>query len=109
MVYVHLEKYDLALRDGLKAVELDPQLLSAYVNLGLVYERMRRFDLAVETYSEALMHHPLSAELFNYRSQAYVKLNYAKPALVDALKAKELGWPGLDHYIKQLVDYVVAP
>lgn len=47
------KKFDAALSDARVAVDLDPNYVSAYVNLATVYDLMGHFDLAKKTFDEA--------------------------------------------------------
>ncbi|CCQ66146.1 hypothetical protein CWATWH0402_5779 [Crocosphaera watsonii WH 0402] len=47
LIYNEQEKFDLALADFNKAIQLNPNLATVYYNRGLVYEQQEKFDLAL--------------------------------------------------------------
>lgn len=51
--YLSEENYDLALEDLERALELDPLLEAAYLNIGVLYENQGRMDLAKENFEKA--------------------------------------------------------
>ncbi len=46
--------FESAVSNGRRAIELDPNFMRAYDNLGLIYEAIGKFDEALESYSAAL-------------------------------------------------------
>ncbi|WP_143435278.1 tetratricopeptide repeat protein [Henriciella aquimarina] len=57
-VFLREDKYDEALRDVNKALELEPRHFAAWTGLGRVLEELGARDEALEAYREALKIHP---------------------------------------------------
>ena len=55
MAYYFMRQYDLAIKEILKAIELDPNFLLACETLGACYEMTGRSDEAVEGYLKSLV------------------------------------------------------
>ena len=55
-VYNQLGQFENALENARKAVELDPDSVSGYSNVGFAYAGLNRLDEAKATFKEALQH-----------------------------------------------------
>jgi len=71
---------DLALTSSLEAIELDDQLSSAYVSLGLVYDGRGMYERAVGEFSKALDHDPFNHNALTGLAAAYEALNESEKA-----------------------------
>ncbi len=60
--YRHLNQYDEAIRCGRRALELQPQLLSAHLTLGMIYYQQKDLTAAAESFRDALRVDPDNAQ-----------------------------------------------
>src|SRR5262249_40243882 len=77
-----------------KAIQLDPQRVEAYYNLGLVYKRKGQSDLSISAYKEALRLNPRMADAHLNLANLYMEKQQPRPALrhyEEALKVRT-GW-----------------
>ena len=65
--YIQQEKYDLALAEFTKAINIDPRYAEAYLNRGFLYEQQEKPDLALSDYNQAININPRLAEAYNNR------------------------------------------
>ena len=86
-----MQKYDLALADYNKAIELNEQYAIAYYNRGLLYDDQQKYDLALSDYNKAIEIDPLYALAFTNRSESKENIGDIKGACADAKKAFSLG------------------
>ncbi|MFM7882754.1 MAG: tetratricopeptide repeat protein, partial [Microcystis panniformis] len=49
--YIQQEKYDLALAEFTKALNIDPRYAEAYLNRGFLYEQQEKPDLALSDFN----------------------------------------------------------
>ncbi len=84
------KKYDEAIKNYESAISKDKNLLSAYFNLGSVYQyNLGQMDKAVDVYKEGIRNNPKSADLAVFLGQAYEQMKdtaNAKSAYEAALK-----------------------
>ena len=114
--YNELHKYELAIKDFNKALEMKVDYSDAYYNRGLAYywlgkeaQDAGKTNVALSLYykaisddSLAIKYSPdLACAYFN-RSGNYYTIGKFKPALEDALKAEDLGYDVDSLYIKAL-------
>ena len=66
-----------------KALELDPQLVSAYYYRGIVHYRQGRYDQAIADCSSALKINPLHAEAYNIRALVWLEKGEIDRAIKD--------------------------
>jgi tetratricopeptide (TPR) repeat protein len=64
---VQLGKYDLAIQDYTKALEVDPANSFAYYNRGITKDRMGDFEGAVADFSSAITLDPGNADFYHNR------------------------------------------
>jgi tetratricopeptide (TPR) repeat protein len=77
--YAKEGKYELALRDNMQAVQLDPSNANGYASRCLTYVRKGEFDLAIADCSSALEINPNYAFAYGGRAAAYFyKRDYAR-------------------------------
>lgn len=89
-----------------KAMELDPQFISAYVLRAQAYEKTFKFDLAAKDYELASSLDPKEISNFLKAAQLYYLLNNPKTSLNYADKAIEIDKKNIDAYdikIKSLI------
>ena len=114
--YNELHKYDLAIKDFNKALEMKVDYSDAYYNRGLAYywlgkgaqdagktnEALSLYNKAISDDSLAIKYSPdLACAYFN-RSGNYYTIGKFKPAFEDAIKAKDLGYEVDSLYIRAL-------
>ncbi len=80
-----------AARSFAHSIRLDPTDERAYVNRGLVYERMGNVQQAVEDYSRAAFVNPDDSKVYYRRGLALRRLGMDADAIKDLKKAAELG------------------
>jgi tetratricopeptide (TPR) repeat protein len=81
---------DQAITDYNKALELNPNLASAYNNLGAIFVQKDQFDRAMTAYNKAIELDPKQAQFYNNRGGAYRELNHYDEAIADFNRALEL-------------------
>lgn len=70
--YYGAGNFGLARRHFRRAAELHPNDLDAWVGLGAVYDRLRRFALADRAYDQAMRISGPTAQLLNNRGYSYI-------------------------------------
>lgn len=88
--YLNQEKYDEAISDYNKALELDPKHVYAYNNRGLAYQAQGKYDKAMSDYNKALELDPKHVRTYNNRGNAYLKQEKLAKAILDYNKALAL-------------------
>lgn len=88
-------KYDLAISDFTKAIQLDPQYVAAYNNRGVVYKKQGKYDLSIADFATAIQINPQFAGAYSNRGLAYCSLGKKNLAKADKRKAVELGATGV--------------
>jgi len=92
-LYADAERYDLALPEFEKAVELTPNFAAARFNLGAAYYNMKEYEKSLECFLAILNNFPRDWEIYFYLGKAYKKMSNDADALVNLLKAAHLA-PG---------------
>ena len=69
--------------DFKRAIQINPELLSAYVELGANYREMKKYKEAISVYNEAIEKFPDKAVLFNNRGNCFHDLGLYKRAIED--------------------------
>jgi hypothetical protein len=83
-------KYEQAVAEYTKAIELDPNLASAYYNRGLAYFKMKQYDLALADFNKATELNPNASAAWTGRGTALQGLGKYKEALEAYNKALEI-------------------
>ena len=91
LAYVDLGQPTRAIENYGRAIQLDPQYVSAHNNLGNVYARQGQFELAIREYSNALQLDPQYFNAYRNRALAYAALGMDSEARQDAERAVEWG------------------
>ncbi len=81
------ERYDEALADYTRAIELDPGLAWAIISRGQVYQAMDRYDEALADYNRAVDLDPSDAWAIISRGRAYQAMERYDEALADLNRA----------------------
>ncbi len=84
------DRYDQAIADYDKAIELDPQYAVAYGNRAVIHSRRRRFDLALADYDKALALNPQLAEVWSGRGATHMDMGQLDKAIADFDQAIKL-------------------
>ncbi|HSG88491.1 MAG TPA: tetratricopeptide repeat protein [Pseudomonadales bacterium] len=84
-------RFEAAVRDYDRAIEIDPALVHALINRGNALTHLKRFDDALADYEQALFYSQgRDALLFYNRSLAYEKLGRKAEAREDLVRALQL-------------------
>ncbi len=89
-LYKNLQKYELALSDYNKAIEINPNYAYAYLNRGILYRDLQKYELALSDYSKAIEINPNYAEAYVNRGVLYRLQEKYELALADYDKAIEI-------------------
>jgi serine/threonine protein kinase len=121
ITYGNLERYDDALADFNRAIELDPSSAMAYVNRGYAYAQLQRYDEALKDYTYAIQLDPTEAIFYFNRGKSYDKLRRYKKSIQDYSEAIRLdpsnpnfyrdrgyAYSRLQRYQESLADYTHA-
>ena len=105
MHYSSQKKYDLALDDHNKAIELNPNFALAYFGRGTHYLSQQKSDLALTDYNKAIELNPNFAMAYSHRGLLYSLQKKYDLALTDYSKAIEIN-PNLAYaYVNRGVLY----
>jgi tetratricopeptide (TPR) repeat protein len=79
-----------------RAIQLNPQKIEAYTGRGIAYQRLGKFDLAIENFNQAIKLE-LSGENYRGRGSCYLQFRQYDKALADyntmiKLSPNELGY-----------------
>ncbi len=85
-----VNRYDLAVADFTKAIELDPNYLVAYYNRGVAYFDLGRYDVAIMDFTKAMELGLKGKGTYHIRGLAYVKQGQYDLAIADFDKALEV-------------------
>ncbi|MFM7477122.1 MAG: tetratricopeptide repeat protein, partial [Microcystis aeruginosa] len=87
--YIQQEKYDLALAEFTKAINIDPRYAEAYLNRGFLYEQQEKPDLALSDYNQAININPRLALAYLGRGILYYSRKEREKAIRDLRQAAE--------------------
>ena len=90
LTYNTLKRYDEAIADYARAIELDPTDAKAFNNRGNAHKSLRRYDEALADFNQAIEFAPTFATIFNNRGNTYDALQRYEMALADYTRAIEL-------------------
>jgi tetratricopeptide (TPR) repeat protein len=91
MLLARRGRFDAAVRDYDRAIEIDPALVHGLINRANALTRLKRFDDALVDYEQALFYSQgRDALLFYNRSLAYEKLGRKAEAREDLVRALQL-------------------
>lgn len=97
-----MKRYDAALRDYDAYLRWEPEDARGFFCRGLARSARGEDVLAREDYGTAIRLRPGFAHAFYFRSRSYAASHETGPALQDALRARELGYPVEPGYIDSL-------
>ncbi len=84
-----LGKYEDAIKDNTRAIELRPGFSEAYNNRGIALSALKRYDEAVRDFTAALEFNPAHYKARLNRAISYTAMGRLEPALNDYRKALE--------------------
>ncbi len=102
VVYLREGNFSKAKSDFSKAIELYPDNGIAYMNRGLVNVLEGDLTQALRDYNRTIELNPGYADPYFNRSGIYYQLKQYDKALIDAQKARELGYPITPAYVHTL-------
>jgi tetratricopeptide (TPR) repeat protein len=83
-------RYDKAMDDFTKTIQINPGYAEAYNNRGIIYGSQGEYDKAINDYTKAIELKPAIAEAYNNRGLAYGYLGMYEKAIADYLKVIEI-------------------
>ena len=89
-VHYRLNRYEDAIKDCNKAIELNPKDAMAYNNRGVAYGELKKHEKTIEDCNKAIELNPNFAMAYNNRGNAYYELNRYEKAIEDCNRAIEL-------------------
>jgi tetratricopeptide (TPR) repeat protein len=89
-VYNRLGRYEYALADSSRAIELDPKHLLAWNTRGDIYFKLRQYDRAIVEYSAAIAVDPKDAEAWFLRARTYSHAGKSEEAIADYAQGLKL-------------------
>ncbi|MFW9879800.1 MAG: tetratricopeptide repeat protein, partial [Candidatus Thorarchaeota archaeon] len=105
-IEIENKKYDIAIENGRKAVELDERFTDAYHYIGIAYSNKKKYDAAIEHFQKALDYDKNHIESWNLIGLAYEAKNDYDNAIENLNKAIEIdpsyshGWYNLGNIYK---------
>jgi len=93
--YEKIGKFDNAIEDYNRAIDLNLSYYPAYFMRGMAFEKTGRLNDAIEDYSRAIALNPSYYEAYNNRGMLYKKLGQRDKAIEDLVKAIALN-PSFD-------------
>ena len=90
LIFQDQKKYDLALEEYNKAIDISPKEPKPYSNRASIYIQQGKFDDALKDYSKAIELDPTNAERYDARSLFYYSKQDLEKALDDNSKSIEL-------------------
>lgn len=96
--FAKVNKFEDAISQYSKAIELDPKYEAAYISRATAHERLNDFKSAAEDYERALVFVGKDEEIQFNAGRAYLKSGQAASALVKLNKALEIKSTYLDAY-----------
>ena len=92
LAYLQLKKYAEAIADFTTAIKYNPHYADAFFNRGVVYNDMGNFKESITNNKFAIQFNPSYSKAYYNRAGAHFMLHQYNLALIDALKAKQLGF-----------------
>ncbi len=104
--FIESKKFEFAIDEFTKAIEVDPDYTKAYVKRGKLYDKAGNKDAAIEDFSKAVVFEPKNKELFYFLGRCYNeagKYNLALGALNRATKLSKRELAPYQEKIKTLL------
>ncbi len=99
-IYWNKKEYEQCERYYLKAIELDPELYQAYVNLSALYSVKKDYDSGLKLLDKAIQIAPDKSDAYINRCYIYAALGNEKKLQSDIATLRKLKYKDLDLYIK---------
>jgi tetratricopeptide (TPR) repeat protein len=90
LLYQAMGRYDQAIADYNKAIEINPRYINSYRNRGLIYRARGQYDRAIADYSKAIEIDPGFHKAYNNRGNIYTIKGEYDRAIADYTKAIEI-------------------
>ncbi|MEM1345455.1 MAG: tetratricopeptide repeat protein [Pseudomonadota bacterium] len=104
-VILRIEACTRVIQDG---VDSEENIAWAFINRALAYERVRRFDRALEDYNNALLLDPTYAVGYNNRGNLHASQGNLDLAIADHTRATEINPEYAEAWFNLGADYVEA-
>ena len=88
--YIQQEKYDLAVAQFTRAIELDPDYTEAYLGRGMIYTIREQWRPAFQDLNTAIRLNPRAAYAYHFRGYVHLAFNQRQNAIADLTTAAEL-------------------
>ena len=88
--YIQQEKYDLAVAQFTRAIELDPDYAEAYLGRGMIYTIREQWRPAFQDLNTAIRLNPRAAYAYHFRGYVHLAFNQRQNAIADLTTAAEL-------------------
>lgn len=103
--YAVLQRYEAALADFNRAIELNPNFAKAYLNRAATFSHVKQYDAALADYEQAVDIDPNDPQIYMNRGVTYRGLRQYEAALVDYNQAIELDPNNAHIYYNRGVTY----
>ena len=103
--YLKSGKFDLAITNFTKIIEINPKYEDTYFLLGDAYRGNKQYDLAIACFTKAIEYNPNSAFAYSSRAFAYRLIGEVDKSIADATKAIELAPNEADIYHTRALAY----
>jgi len=91
VIYIHANQLKMAKKTFTEAIQCNPGLEAAYLNLGFTHSKLGEHELAIGILKKASIKFPDNSEAWLELSKAYMKLNYKQKAIDCLVKALQTG------------------
>jgi len=103
-IYENQEKFDLALEEYTKAIEIDPQYPLQYSNRARTYQKQQNYELALKDYTQGISLDKENPRWYEQRADCYIAKEDLTAALKDLDKAIDLA-PNDPYYYINRADF----
>ena len=104
LIYEEQEKFDLALEEYTKAIEIYPNEPHYYSNRAWIYQKQQKYELALIDYSQAISVDKENPRWYDERANCYIAKEDFTAALKDLDKAIDLA-PNDPYYYNNRADF----
>ena len=80
-IYKNLDKYEEAVSYYNKTIQINPNFIGAYNNLGNVFKNLGEYKKAIKCYTRAAQINPNNSDVFNNLGLSYWKIGKTKLAV----------------------------